>query len=73
MSYRLLLDIDGVEFMATLPRREQLQLRRRLGEIQTGPSHYSDFKNANPTGGCSKCMSIVASRFISGTILPTGR
>jgi hypothetical protein len=33
MNFRLLLDIDVVEFMATLPRREQVALRRRLGEI----------------------------------------
>lgn len=50
MSYRLLLDIEVVEFIATLPRREQLQLRRRLGEIQASPSRFSDFQEREPNG-----------------------
>ena len=33
MNYRLLLDIDVVEFMATLPRREQVALGRRFGVV----------------------------------------
>ena len=71
MSYRLLLDIEAVEFMAALPRREQLQLRRRLGEMQADPPISLISKSANPAGVCSMCMSIAASRSISGTTLPT--
>jgi hypothetical protein len=44
MSYRLLLDIEVVEFITALPRREQVQLRRRLGEIQASPDRFSDFQ-----------------------------
>jgi len=50
MSYRLLLDIDVVDFITTLPRREQLQLRRRLGEIQASPDRFSDFQEREPNG-----------------------
>ena len=50
MSYRLLLDIEAVEFMTALPRREQILLRRRLGEIQASPSRYSDFQERDPSG-----------------------
>ena len=50
MKYRLLLDIDAVEFMSALPRREQIQLRRRLGEIQAFPSGFSDFEEREPDG-----------------------
>jgi hypothetical protein len=50
MIYRLLLDIEVVEFMTALPRREQLQLRRRLGEIQAFPSRLSDFQEREPNG-----------------------
>jgi len=44
MSYRLLLAIEVVEFITTLPRREQIQLRRRLGEMQTSPGRFSDLQ-----------------------------
>ena len=37
MSYRLLLDLEVVEFIAALPRRVQIRLRRRLGELQSSP------------------------------------
>lgn len=50
MSYRLLLDIEVVEFIAALPRRDQLQLRRRLGEIQASPDRFSDFQEREPSG-----------------------
>ena len=50
MNFRLLLDIDVVEFMATLPRREQVALRRRLGEIQAFPTRFADFQEPDSTG-----------------------
>ena len=50
MNFRLLLDIDVVEFMAALPRREQVALRRRLGEIQSFPTRFADFQEPDSTG-----------------------
>jgi len=41
MNYRLLLDTEVVEFIAGLPRREQIQARKRLGEIQTTPTRFA--------------------------------
>ena len=50
MSYRLLLDIEVVEFIAGLSRRDQIQLRRRLGEIQASPTRFSDYQDREPNG-----------------------
>jgi len=50
MSYRLLLDIEVVEFIEALPRGGQIQLRRRLGEIQTSPTRFADFQEREPNG-----------------------
>ena len=44
MSYRLLLDIEVVEFVAALSRRVQIQLRRRLGELQSSPERFADYQ-----------------------------
>jgi hypothetical protein len=41
MNYRLLLDTEVVEFIAGLPRREQIQVHKRLGEIQTTPTRFA--------------------------------
>ena len=53
MNFRLLLDIEVVEFMATLPRREQVALRRRLGEIQSFPTRFADFQEPDSLTGRS--------------------
>ena len=50
MNYRLLLDIEVVEFIASLPRREQIRLRKRLGEIQATPTRFADFCEPEPDG-----------------------
>jgi hypothetical protein len=50
MNFRLLLDIEVVEFIATLPRREQIRLRKRLGEIQATPTRFADFLKPGPDG-----------------------
>jgi hypothetical protein len=50
MSYRLLLDIEVVEFVASLPRREQIRLRKRLGEIQATPTRFADFSERESDG-----------------------
>ena len=50
MNYRLLLDIEVVEFIAGLPRREQIQVRKRLGEIQTTPTRFADYQERESDG-----------------------
>ncbi len=50
MKYRLLLDLEVVEFMTGLPRRDQLRLRRRLHEIREGPDRFADFQEPDPKG-----------------------
>ena len=50
MNYRLLLDIEVVEFIASLPRREQIRLRKRLGEIRTTPTRFADFREREADG-----------------------
>ena len=71
MNFRLLLDIDVVEFMATLPRREQVALRPRLGEIQSFPTRFSDFQEQDSlTGLRLMSMSTAASPFTIGKTSP---
>ena len=50
MKFRLLLDIEVVEFIAALPRREQIALRKRLGEIQATPMRFADFQEPDLQG-----------------------
>jgi antitoxin component HigA of HigAB toxin-antitoxin module len=49
MNFRLLLDIDVVEFMATLPRREQIALRRRLMKFSPFLRTSPTFRNLTPS------------------------
>ena len=50
MSYRLLLDLEVVEFIAALPRRVPIQLRRRLGELQSSPGRFAGCHEPDPAG-----------------------
>ena len=50
MKFRLLLDIEVVEFMSALSRREQIALRKRLGEIHTSPSRFADYQERESDG-----------------------
>ena len=50
MNYRLLVDIEVVEFLAELPRQTQVLIRRRLGEIQTAPARFADFQENDSRG-----------------------
>ena len=50
MNYRLLLDVEVVDFMETLPRLEQLLLRRRFAQIQSSPGHFADYQESAPDG-----------------------
>jgi hypothetical protein len=40
---RLLIDIEVLEFLRTLRRREQEDLLKRFREIAASPSRFSDF------------------------------
>lgn len=50
MNYRLLVDFEVVEFMATLKRNDQLLLRQRFLAIQEFPSRYADYQEQDDTG-----------------------
>lgn len=50
MKYRLLIDYEVIEFLETLPRKDQKLLRNRLLAIQDYPGKYSDYTDADSTG-----------------------
>jgi hypothetical protein len=47
---RLLIAIEVLDFLRTLPRREQQDLLRRCREIATFPSNFSDFVEHDSAG-----------------------
>lgn len=47
---RLLIDIEVLEFLRTLRRREQEQLLKRFREIAAFPSNFSDFVEHDSSG-----------------------
>ena len=47
---RLLIDIEVLEFLRTLRRREQEELLRRFRNTAAFPSNYSDFVERDATG-----------------------
>ena len=42
MNYRLLIDYEVIEFLETLPRRQQRLLRDRFAAIRHNPEKFSD-------------------------------
>ena len=50
MSYRLLIDIEAVEFLSSLRKPDQRLIHRRLKAIQEFPSQWSDYTERDPTG-----------------------
>lgn len=50
MKYRLLIDYEVIEFLETLPRKEQRLLRDRLAAIQDFPSRHSDYTESDAIG-----------------------
>ena len=50
MKFRLLLDLEVVEFIEALSRREQIALRKRLGEIQATPTRFADYQERQSDG-----------------------
>jgi len=50
MNYRLLIDYEVIEFMETLPRRDQRALRNRFLAIQSLASRHADYTESDSTG-----------------------
>lgn len=50
MSYRLLIDMEAVEFLASLKKSEQRLIHQRLAAIREYPAQWSDYTERDPTG-----------------------
>lgn len=50
MKYRLLIDYEVIEFLETLPRKDQKLLRNRFVAIQDYPQKFSDYAESDNTG-----------------------
>ncbi len=50
MKYRLLIDYEVIEFLETLPRKDQKLLRNRVVAIQNYPQKFSDYVESDNTG-----------------------
>lgn len=50
MNYRLLIDWEVIEFMETLPRKDQILLRKRFVALLDYPSKYSDYVEYDSKG-----------------------
>jgi hypothetical protein len=49
MKYRLLIDYEVIEFLETLPRKDQRLLRNCFVSIQDYPGRHSDYVEADST------------------------
>jgi predicted nucleotidyltransferase len=49
-DFRLLIDIEVLDFLQTLRRREQEELLKRFREIATFPTKFSDFAEKDGSG-----------------------
>lgn len=49
-AFRLLVDIEVLEFLRTLPRRDQELLLKRFREIAAFPTNFSDFAEQDAVG-----------------------
>ena len=50
MKYRLLLDLDVYDFVATLKPAERRQLRKRFGELLESPTRWEEFVDRDALG-----------------------
>ena len=50
MKWRLFLDMDAIEYLASLPAADEARIRRRLHEIERSPDRWSDFHDHDPKG-----------------------
>ncbi len=49
-DWRLLVDIDVLDFLRTLSRRDQVELLKRFREIGDYPERFSDFTEQDSVG-----------------------
>lgn len=47
MKYRLLIDFEVIEFVESLPRRDERQLGSRFVQIQDFPGRFSDYTESD--------------------------
>jgi hypothetical protein len=50
MKFRLLVDFAVIDYMASLPRRDQAMLRNRFLQIQDFPQNFSDYRENDAIG-----------------------
>ena len=72
MNFRLLLDIEVVEFIATLPRWDQVVLRRGSARFSPFPRASPTFRNRTPRAVRLMSTSIAGSPFTIGKTSLTG-
>jgi len=50
MKWRLLLDLDAIDFLAAQRRADEERLRRRLRQIQEAPDRFADYPEKDGHG-----------------------
>lgn len=50
MDYRLLIDYEALDFLATLKKPDQRLIHQRLKQIQDYPTQFSDYLEFDPSG-----------------------
>jgi mRNA-degrading endonuclease RelE of RelBE toxin-antitoxin system len=50
MKWRLLLDIEAIDFLASLSRADEARLRQRLRQIQEAPDRFADYPERDEHG-----------------------
>lgn len=50
MKYRLLIDYEALDVLASLKKPVQRLIHQRLRQIQELPSHCADYEERDPTG-----------------------
>lgn len=50
MKWRLLLDIEAIDFLAKLKPPDEARLRRRLRQIQETPDRFADYPEKDEHG-----------------------
>lgn len=50
MKWRLLLDLEAIDFLASLSPDDEARLRRRLRQIQDAPDRFADYPERDEHG-----------------------
>lgn len=50
MKWRLFLELEAIDYLSSLPARDERMLRRRLRKIQEFPDNCSDFDETDENG-----------------------